>query len=259
MPLQKIKNIVFIGSGNVATHLAMSFIQKGFVIQQVYSRNLQNARILAEKINSLYTDSLTKVCADADLYIISITDNAIVEMAAQLKIEKKIVVHTSGSVGIKVLEKFENHGVFYPLQTFSKFSKPDFSTIPILIEANNQNNADLLNQLANQLTTKVFNIYSDQRQQVHLAAVFACNFTNYMYDIADKILEQSIIPFDILKPLIYETARKIEQNQPSSVQTGPAIRKDQSTIEKHLALLSSMPDYKKIYKLLSENIIKEHK
>ena len=252
-----IKNIVIIGSGNVATHLATAFIEKGLTVIQVFSRTLNNARILGERINAPYTNILSEINKTADLYIIAISDSAVSEIVSVLDVCNNFIVHTSGSLEMDVLKKFPNHGVFYPLQTFSKNEPVYFNNIPILIEANNLNNTETLSQLADIITMKVLIIDSLKRKNIHLAAVFANNFTNYMYTIAQKIVTHSDVSFDLLKPLIKETALKINDEPPSVVQTGPGVRNDKAIIDMQLNLLNDFPDYKEIYSLLTKNIIKE--
>jgi len=249
-----LKKIVLIGSGNVATHLAKQFAEKGFVIRQVYSRTIENARFLALRYNALAINALHEVETDADMYVFSVSDNALFQLVEELKINTGIVLHTSGAIGIDVLKKFKNYGVFYPLQTFSKNIEINFKEVPLLIEANTSENLRIIENLALKFTPYVHNITSEQRHKVHLAAVFACNFTNYMYRISEKILNENNLSFDILKPLILQTAKKIETHLPSHVQTGPAHRNDNTVIEKHLSMLNEQADRALIYKILSEQI-----
>jgi len=171
-----------------------------------------------------------------------------------------IQVHTAGCIPMNEFEGFTTKfGVFYPLQTFSKKKSVDFSQVPICIEANNVEVQDKLVEIANLLSTKIYHINSDQRKRLHLAAVFASNFTNYMYDIASEILEDSGFLFDIIQPLVAETADKVMTLKPYDAQTGPAVRMDEKTIAKHLSMLNSRPDLKKIYKLLTNDIHDRHK
>ena len=221
----------------------------------MFSRNLKNARALAEKINVLYTDCISEINKEADLYVISVADCAVSDLISLLNVGKSIVVHTSGSLDINLLNRFPDHGVFYPLQTFSINKPVEFKNIPLLIEANSDDITETLKQFACLFSTKVYMTSSEQRQNIHMAAVFANNFTNYMYTIADEILSHSQISFDILKPLINETAKKINDERPSCVQTGPASRNDKEIINSHLHLLNNFPDYKEIYTLLTLSLI----
>ncbi len=256
-----IKTINIIGSGNLATQLALTLHKHNFTIKQIYSRNKINAEILAEKINAKATDSLTKLYPNVDLIIISVTDNALQDVINKMPNTNAIVVHTSGSVNMNILNRFENYGVFYPFQTFSKQHNVDFNSIPILLETKNPNvNTELL-KLSKTISNNVTNCNSEQRGAIHLAAVFACNFTNYMYSVAHDLLTSKNIDFNILKPLIKETTSKIltnNSNHPKEIQTGPAVREDYKIINKHINSLEDN-NYKNIYKLLTEGIIKMKK
>lgn len=247
--------IVLIGSGNVATQLGFALKKSKQNIVQVYSRNIKNAFSLAKLLKSDATNNVSKIISDADIYIIAIKDDEIASIAKKIKIENKIIVHTSGSVAIGVLKNMsKNYGVFYPLQTIAKNKKTNFSKIPICIEANNKSTFEILKQLASKISKHIYNIDSEQRKQIHLAAVFACNFTNQMYAIAEQILKQKKIPFTILYPLISETASKIKHNSPVLTQTGPAKRGDKKVMQEHLKLLSNKKDWAKLYSLISKQI-----
>ncbi|WP_131536921.1 Rossmann-like and DUF2520 domain-containing protein [Pedobacter nototheniae] len=247
--------IVLLGSGNVATHLAIALKANGEDIVQVYSPNLINATSLAERIGSAAVHQLSIIDKQADLYIIAVKDDAIEQVAASLKNVSGLVVHTSGTTDIKLLSAYVTHaGVFYPLQTFSKNKAVDFKNIPLCIEATNQQQLDILKQLANKLSDKVYQLNGDKRKVLHLAAVFACNFTNHLYTLANEILSANNLDFDIIRPLIAETADKIKDNLPETVQTGPAVRHDESTIKAHLSRLESMPELHNIYETLSDSI-----
>lgn len=257
--MSSIKSISFIGSGNVATHLAQALHNQGFIIDQIFSRNIDRALELAEKVEALAIDNIANVNSTSDLYILAVKDDAI-ESTLRLISDKNIfIVHTSGSIGINIFEKtgFSNYGIFYPLQTFSKNKPVNFLEIPICIEATHEE--QLLIEIANQLSNLVYQVSSEQRKKLHLAAVFACNFSNYMYHIAEDICLENEVNFNILKPLIKETAQKISLNHPHEVQTGPAIRGDQKIIESHLNQLSENKDYQEIYRLITDNILKVKK
>ncbi len=250
------KRIVFIGAGNLATRLALELKRNNFNIIQVYSRTIESAKLLSEKISTSFTNNLNDIIIDADLYFIAVSDNAIKDILQKINFNNKLIVHTSGSIAIEILKKYsDNYGVFYPLQTFSKTRDINFNFVPVCIEANNTENISILNELAKQISEKVYEINSEQRKYLHLAAVFSCNFVNHLYSLSDNILDKKNIPFEILKPLIIETANKIIDNKPHDVQTGPAIRKDKNVIDEHLKLLSDFPEIKEIYKILSNNII----
>lgn len=249
--------ISFIGSGNVATHLANALFVLEHKIVQVYSQTIQNAQILASQVGATAIDQLTALQA-ADLYIIAVTDAAISQLSTELASLrlKGAVVHTSGSTDISVLKNTgSDYGVFYPLQTFSKASNVNFKTVPLLIEASNVKLCDQLDQLARQLSDRVYHYNSEQRRSLHLSAVIACNFSNYLYAVAQQYLEQQGVDFNLLKPLIMETAHKIQQQAPANVQTGPAIRQDYAILAMHEHMLASQPALQQLYRLLSEGII----
>lgn len=250
--------ISIIGSGNLATQLGLALHKEGYLISQVYSRNKKNASLLSKKIKAEAITDLKKLSKDSSIYIIAVKDDAIEAVAKQLKLLDQILVHTSGSVSMDVLKKSsKNYGVFYPLQTFSKEKKADFKTIPICIEANKKNTSTTLEYFAKSISSNVKRVNSEQRKKIHLAAVFACNFSNHMYAIAEQLLAKDKLSLDLLKPLIEETANKIKENKPSKVQTGPAARNDKKTMDAHLKLLSKEKDLQKIYELISKSIVKK--
>lgn len=243
--------VVLIGSGNVAQHLIQVFLQaKEVALVQAVARN--PSPLVALLPEDKITNDYQKI-TEADVYIIAVSDDAIAEVAAQLPFNDRLVVHTSGSSDISVLQDNNKKGVFYPLQTFTKGKKIEFSSIPICIEAENEIDYQLLETLGHSISQKVVSITSEQRKSLHVAAVFVCNFVNHMYHIGHEICEKHNIPFEVLHPLIQETARKIESLAPSAAQTGPAVRNDIQTIEKHLDFIEN-PEYKTIYQLLTQSI-----
>lgn len=253
----QIKNIVIIGTGNVATHIARALSNAGFTISQVYGRNVREAKRLSDEVNSIFTIDKDNIIPDADLYIMAITESAITSVLETIPQHNNLIVHTAGSIHMDVLKAYsKNFGVLYPLQTFSKKDVISFIDIPFCIEANSQENLESLIKLAKSISEDVREVNSEERKLIHLAAVFACNFPNFLYAIAEDILNKEGIRFDILLPLIKKTTEKIYTLSPGNAQTGPAQRKDQETIRKHMALLENMPEYKEIYRLLSEAIIK---
>lgn len=248
---------VIIGSGNVATHLGKALTKAQVQVSQVWSPNYENAAALAKQIGADAISNLTAIALDADICVISVKDDAIAKISDQLTGFKGLVVHTSGAVSLDVFaNKFDNYGVFYPLQTFSKHKAVDFKTIPICIEANNVTTLAKLESLAVKLSDHVQEVASEKRKILHLAAVFACNFPNHLYALAEKILTDNGLDFAILRPLILETAVKVQQDLPLAVQTGPAIRNDEITMAKHEALLSNYQQCLEIYRTLSESIKK---
>jgi len=247
--------IVLLGSGNVATHLAKALIAKDEDVFQVYSKSLVNAQALANQIGAQSTDNLAEIDQLADLYIISVKDDAIEEVASSLKSVKGLVVHTSGTVDIQVLTSHvQQAGVFYPLQTFSKVKDVSFDHLPLCIEAVNDDLLVKLKYLALKLSSQVYEIDGEKRKVLHVAAVFACNFANHLYAIANEILAKNKLDFNIIRPLIAETADKVMTNFPAQVQTGPAVRNDKTTMNKHLAMLTDKPELQNIYQLLSDSI-----
>ncbi len=249
--------IVFIGAGNVATHLSLALQQSGCSILQVYSKTELSASTLGEKLKVPYSTSLSEIDINADVYIFSIKDSVLIDCVNKMPVIKGLFVHTAGSIPLSIFEGFtKRFGVLYPLQTFSKNRKISFEKIPVFIEASNKSDEYLLKELANLVSRNVNVLSSEKRKYLHLSAVFACNFTNHMYDLAAQILEEQGISFDYLLPLIKETALKAEELTPREAQTGPAVRHDNSVIQRHLDLLTN-ENIKKIYKILSQNISAE--
>lgn len=253
-------NIVILGSGNIATHLGRAFKMAGQTISQVWSRDITKASVLADTLAADAIDSMIDLDRTADLFIIAVNDEAIRRIALELKLSDQLLLHTSGSTGLSALEGASTKiGVFYPLQTFSKIKSIDFRNIPIIIEANVPEVLAIIRAIADRLSEKVIELNSDQRKTLHIGAVFACNFTNHLFGLAQELLEEKGLDYDLLKPLIEETLNKIEINSPVSVQTGPAIREDQTTIQAHLELLKHNPDLSELYIKLSQSIVNLHK
>lgn len=250
--------IVLIGSGNVATHLADAFFERGVQIVQVYSRTVDNARALAQSVGASFTNKLEDILPDADFYIFSVKDDALAEIISQMPATNGVWAHTAGSVPVSVFEGFcDNFGVLYPLQTFSKNRKLNFAEIPVFVEANNAETLRKIGDLATMISRKVQPLSGERRRYLHLAAVFGCNFVNHLYALAAEILEDEQITFDALKPLITETAAKVMELSPHDAQTGPAVRFDEKVIQKHIDMLKD-PKTKQIYRLLSEQIYEKH-
>ncbi|MDF1672300.1 MAG: DUF2520 domain-containing protein [Vicingaceae bacterium] len=254
------KTISFIGAGNVATHLATAFYTNGLTISKVYSRNIENAKLLADKVKATATSKITELNNEGCIYIVCVKDDVIDNLLMNFPIKNSLIAHTSGSVSMNVFEqkRFSNYGIFYPLQTFSKNKYVDIKKVPFCIEANTKENEQNLYDLAKVLTDNVNLINSEQRKHLHLAAVFACNFSNYMYTVANELLINNDMDLNLLKPLIVETANKIKDNTPKEMQTGPAKRNDKAVIEKQIQLLANHSDYKDIYQLITDNIIKDN-
>lgn len=249
-----IRSATILGSGNVAFHLGKVLAQKGIHVDAVYSPNTVHAAALAAQLHTNAINDCTNLPLSSDLYIIAVKDTAIEEVSNQLPEVKGLVVHTSGNTSMEVLSKHKHCGVFYPLQTISKHSEVNFAHVPMLLETREQEDMERLKQLADTIGAQSYEVNSDKRKIVHVAAVFANNFSNHLYGIAQQILTANNLSFDMLKPLIQETANNIQTHNPQEVQTGPAVRGDQTTIDKHLKLLEGMPEYAQLYKLLSQNI-----
>ena len=247
----------FVGSGNVATHLAHALKNHGIEIVEVFSENMENAKRFASEINCSVVESLAKL-KPTDLIIIAVPDSKITEVSQQLIASDSLVVHTSGITNMLSLSGINRFGVFYPLQTFSQQRSVEMMEVPFCIEAHNEEDCKLLLELASKLSMNVKRVSSEQRKVLHLAAVMVSNFSNHLYALANEILEKSNLEFDFLLPLIKETALKASSVHPHDAQTGPARRNDISTLEEHLEMLKEFPEFRETYKLLSEQIIKKY-
>ena len=249
----------FIGAGNLATHLSKAFYKKGYSISQVYSRTESSAKTLADKLNTEYTVSVEEI-KNADVYFIAVKDSVIDEVLSQIDFRNKLVIHCSGSLPLSKLSKYSaNCGVLYPLQTFSKNREVDFNTIPIFIESDLQENENLLKEIAIKVSNNVSIINSEKRKLLHISAVFACNFVNHFYTISSEILKSNDITFDVLRPLILETALKVQEIEPLEAQTGPAVRFDENIISSHLKELEGNKVYRELYNSISKSIFDHHK
>ena len=251
--------IVLLGTGNVATRLGLALKAKNSEIVQVFGRSEMKASHLAGQIGSPFATMKSQLSQDADVYILAVSDDAITEMAANIfPAGDRLIVHTAGSTPMDVLAPFSaNYGVLYPLQTLSQQKEVDFSTIPVCIEANSEENLERLQVLADTLSNQVVRMDSLQRRQLHLAAVFVCNFVNHLYSIGEELLFEQNLDFNLLRPLIQETAEKAMIFSPPSVQTGPAVRGNKTVMEKHLQMLEKHPEWQKIYEQLSRDISKK--
>ena len=244
--------IVLIGSGNVAFHLAKAFTEAQIPISQIFGRNTTELQKISEQFSIPFS---TETLADADLYIISVSDSSIAEVSALIKNENVLVAHTSGSVSREALSGNYRKSVFYPLQTFSKSKNLDYSKIPFFIDAENENDEEILKNLASKISKNVMLANDEKRKYIHLTAVFACNFVNHLYARAKEISDSQGIPFDYFLPLIDETTQKIHELEPKLAQTGPAIRNDEKVLKLHESLLTD-EEKLKIYKTLNESIKK---
>lgn len=251
----EIRNIVILGAGSVATHLALALDFHGYRISQIYSRTSNSAEMLSLKTNSQFITDVKQLDADADLYIIALKDSVVECLIRKLRVNG-IVVHTSGTLPMSILSNMSTrYGVFYPLQTFSKSRPIVFDHIPVCLEASDEATMQTIQSLGEKLSDRVYQIDSGQRQYIHLAAVFSCNFSNFMYVAAADILKSRNINFDMLIPLISEFFDKVTMMEPWEAQTGPAIREDSGVIARQMELLDNFPEYKEIYKQITGKII----
>ena len=242
------KRIVLVGAGNVATHLGVAWQKAGYEIVQVYSRTSDSALVLADQLGVSYTTSLEEICNDADVYVVMVKDAVLQELIPSVVKgrEDAMFVHTAGSMPMSVWEGHAlRHGVLYPMQTFSKAREVDFASVSFFVEANGDSDLMILKNMASTLSPKVYEATSAQRTSLHMAAVFACNFTNHMYAVCDRLLNEQNLPFEVMLPLIDETARKVHELQPKDAQTGPAIRYDVNVINSHMEMLADKPEVQK--------------
>lgn len=251
--------VVFIGCGNLATHLSKVLMDEGRCsIVQLYSRTEQSAATLSARLGDVpYTNEITALI-EADLYICALKDSVIEEVLEKADIIRgKRIAHTAGSVSVEVLSRFTNeYGVLYPLQSFSKTKEVDFRKIPIFIEASSQTFREDLVTLATRISDKSYLLDSEQRKQIHLAAVFVSNFVNHLYAVGEKMMVETGVPFEALLPLIEEVAEKVHTMSPVLAQTGPAIRRDKNVLSMHEAMLEERPGWLQLYKELTQSIQK---
>ena len=244
-----------IGAGNVAVNLAQA-LAKHVDVLQVYSRKLSNANFLAAKVDAEATDDLSRISEDADIYIISVKDDAISSVIDAVPDNGALWVHTSGSKPMELFAgKRRRYGVLYPMQSFSKQITVDFHDVPFFIEAAKESDVESIENLASQLSTKVFRADSELRRRLHVAAVFSCNFANHMWVLAHDVLQEAGLPFDVMLPLIRTTVDKLDKLSPAESQTGPAIRKDYNVMDAHMKMLHD-EDVRRLYSILSESIIR---
>ena len=252
----KIEKITVIGSGNVASNLAIRLFNAGVQIVQVYGKTEKSAKQLSTQINATSISAMSELVLDTQLIVIAVPDDVISKLAPLLPASIPCV-HTSGSIEIDKLNNGQrDYGSFYPLQTLTSGQVDTSTKIPILIESSSLKFSKQLEELASRFTNQVSFISSEKRKELHVAAVMVNNFTNQIYAEAENYCRKNELSFELLKPLILETAKKIQYNSPSSVQTGPAKRNDQQVIEEHLKILSDQPDLRQLYQLITDLIIK---
>lgn len=257
--MTKSVTVSFIGSGNLAWHLAPALDNAGFAVKEVYSRNPRHAEALVERLYQAEVKAtLDFSTSSSNVFIISTSDDAIQDIVREIVLpENAVLVHTSGSQPLSVLSDAATGdlGVFYPLQTFSKDRKMDFSTVPVFVESGNVKTEKLLMNMAKAVSKNVVKITSYERQALHVAAVFAANFTNHMLLLAQEIMKDNSLSFDWLKPLIAEMITKSLSIGPENAQTGPARRGDFMTLDNHVAFLADSESLNELYKLISQDIV----
>ncbi len=249
--------IVLVGAGNLATNIGKAFLEAGHDILQVYSRTMASASSLASLVGGSPVTDVRDLRNDADAYLVSVKDSVMADLAPSLckGRENSVFIHTAGSVPLGVFEGMARHyGVLYPMQTFSKSRPVDFSNIPCFVEANDDTAFETINDLAYSVSEKVYVLPSEGRKRLHLAAVFACNFVNHCYEVSSEILQKSNLPFDVMLPLIDETAGKVHAMSPKAAQTGPAVRYDKNIIRSQSEMLKDNPILKQIYDCMSLSI-----
>lgn len=260
--MSKAIKIDFIGAGNLAWNLAPAMERAGASVKNIYSRNPDNAKKLAGKLyEGQVKEDLDFSNEDVDILIVAISDDHIEEVAKELILPENIILaHTSGTKPLSTLgySATPNIGVFYPLQTFTKQQQVDFSTIPFLIEGDNTHTTKSLSSLARLISSEVKEISSLQRQQIHLAAVFASNFTNWMLTQAETILKDAKLDLSILHSLIAQSVNNVIQSGPISAQTGPAKRNDFEVLDAHIELLHGKSDLQDLYKLITQQILDQY-
>ncbi|MBV8327102.1 Rossmann-like and DUF2520 domain-containing protein [Chryseobacterium sp.] len=243
--------IVIIGSGNVAYHMAKAFTLKGISLAQIFGRNENELRKTSEELNIPYS---SKQLEDADLYLICVSDHSVEEVSKIITKKESLVVHTSGSLPKEILSGAYRKASFYPLQTFSKSKDLEYEKIPFFIEAENNEDRDLLFEIASKISENVMESTYEKRKYIHLTAVFACNFVNHLFSRAKEISDSQEIPFDYFLPLVNETVQKIYEIEPKMAQTGPAVRNDIRILQLHEQLLKG--ESLEIYKTMNHSIQK---
>jgi predicted short-subunit dehydrogenase-like oxidoreductase (DUF2520 family) len=248
------QSVVILGCGNVASYFAERFKELGFAILQVYHPDLKKAQNFANLYKSEAIDKLKNLNKQADIFFIAVKDSFIEHIAKELPLTSGIVLHTSGAIQLEVLKHHARAAVFYPLQTFTKGIKTAHQNFPLLIECKVKNDENYLEQVAVKLGMQVYFMNSHQRTEIHLAAVFAANFANHCIKVGYDLMKFKNHPPELLLPLIKESINKLNYISPSQAQTGPAIRNDEVTIQKHLELLTNNTAIKLLYEILTKNI-----
>lgn len=251
------KRIVLVGAGNLATNFGKALKRGGHEIAQVYSRTEESAMTLAELLGCEFTTDLSQLVCDADVYVVSVKDSVLDEVVGKSVRgkEQSLWLHTAGSMPMDCFKgRVARYGVLYPMQTFSKGREVDFQQIPCFVEGSDSFACEMVAALARTVSGRVIEMSSSDRKYLHLAAVWACNFANHCYDVASMVLGERGIPFDVMLPLIDETARKVHELSPREAQTGPAVRYDRNVMDKHLSLMDGCRERKELYEYISKSI-----
>ena len=248
--------IVFVGAGRVATHLAKALNAGGHHITAVYSRTMASAEVLASVVDAVPTNRIDALPQKADVFILSVKDSVLKDVIFELRKgrEQQVFLHTAGSIPMSVFGEHQHRGVFYPMQTFSMEKNVDFSRVHIFIEGSDAETLNVARKIGETLSSHIHELSSAERRYLHLAAVFACNFANHCYALSAEILEAHGLPFEVMLPLIKETADKVETVHPREAQTGPAVRRDENVMNAQKALLADAPQMQQIYDLMSKSI-----
>jgi predicted short-subunit dehydrogenase-like oxidoreductase (DUF2520 family) len=253
------QSVVFIGAGNLATHLAKGFYQAGVDIMQIINRHFDKAKNLADQVDAQPADDLNSLKKDADVYVVAVQDDALQNIVKDLSLPLGTLVHTSGTVPLSQLSNAAPEtGVFYPLQTFRADQELDLTQAPICLEASSSETYQQLQALASTISNQIHPVDSEQRKTIHIAAVFLNNFTNHMLACAEELLSKHNMDFDLLRPLLEETWQKVRHHKPSDVQTGPAMRNDRQVITEHLDRLKNEPELQAVYRVLTESIQRKY-
>ncbi|MEO6731117.1 MAG: Rossmann-like and DUF2520 domain-containing protein [Ferruginibacter sp.] len=248
--------VVIIGAGNVATVFGRLIIKANHEVTQVVSRSIDHAATLANELGCPFSNDIKRMDGTADIYIVAMADTALNELHDSFFLGEKLIIHTAGSVSKDILKMTSvNYGVMYPLQSLRKENTGLHQDIPLLIDGNSEQTITMIESFAVTLSSSVERANDEQRLKLHVAAVIVSNFTNHMYSLAADYCNKEGLNFKMLQPLIEETALRLRYYSPADMQTGPALRKDISTLDKHLRILSSHPELKKVYLRMTDSIM----
>ena len=249
--------ITFIGSGNVATHLALTLHGRGHVIEQVWSRNIEHATLLASRVDAEPINKLSKLNVDANVFILAVSDDALFTLANDIRVNNALVLHTSGATPMEVLKDCSTrYGVLWSPQSFVRDVALEYSELPFCIEGCDSDTEETIEEFVGIISSHIYHTDLKQRQYLHLSAVFVNNFTNGLYGVAQQICREQNLPFEILHPLILNTARKVTWGDVRYQLTGPAVRKDRKTLDSHRHLLDENPYLQELYNRMTELVVK---